>query len=70
MTPHHALSAVNRLFRDMMSLNVPLGEDQEQNNFQVDFINGITSGMPPHLFNLKVGAVIMLLRNLNQSAEL
>ncbi|GFS58644.1 ATP-dependent DNA helicase [Trichonephila inaurata madagascariensis] len=45
--------------------------EEQQNNFQVDFINGITSsGIPHHLFNLKVGAVIMLLRNLNPSAEL
>ncbi|GFX33358.1 ATP-dependent DNA helicase [Trichonephila clavipes] len=46
-------------------------DDEEQNNFQLDFINGITpSGMPLHVLNLKVGAVIMLLRNLNPSAGL
>ncbi|GFY47676.1 ATP-dependent DNA helicase [Trichonephila inaurata madagascariensis] len=46
-----------------------ISEDQEeQNNFQLDFINGITpSGMPPHVLNLKVEAIIMLLRNLNPS---
>ncbi|GFV33655.1 ATP-dependent DNA helicase [Trichonephila clavipes] len=46
-----------------------ISEDQEErNNFQLDFINGITSsGMPPHVLNLKVGAIIMLLRNLNPS---
>ncbi|GFV08867.1 ATP-dependent DNA helicase [Trichonephila clavipes] len=124
MTPHHALSAVDRLFRDLMGLDVPsggkvfgvdwrqilpvavhanriaivdicngtlkndctLGEDiveipkecfvsadsiisaghKKQNNFQLDFLNGITpSGMPLHVLNLKVGAVVMLLRNLN-----
>ncbi|GFW80475.1 ATP-dependent DNA helicase [Trichonephila clavipes] len=160
MTPHHALSAVDRLFRDLMGLDVPFGgkknsplwssfkqfslirnirtepreqdfaswllhlgngtlkndyqlaediveipeecvnedslkinepvlkrfpgqnatyfsadsiisEDQEQYNFKLDFINGITpSRMPPHVLNLKVGAVIMLLRNLNPSAGL
>ncbi|GFY34511.1 ATP-dependent DNA helicase [Trichonephila clavipes] len=38
-----------------------ISEDQEEkNNFQLDFINGITpSGMPPHVLNLKVGAVIL-----------
>ncbi|GBO40095.1 hypothetical protein AVEN_68650-1 [Araneus ventricosus] len=43
-------------------------EDQEeQNNFPLDFINTLPpSGMPPHELTLKVGAVIMLLRNLNR----
>ncbi|GBM45495.1 hypothetical protein AVEN_210227-1 [Araneus ventricosus] len=47
-------------------------EDQEeQNNFLLDFINALTpSGMPQHELNLKVGSVIMLLRNLNPSAGL
>ncbi|GFY42409.1 ATP-dependent DNA helicase [Trichonephila inaurata madagascariensis] len=41
-------------------------EDQEEeDNFQLDFINGMPSGMPPHVLNLKVGAFIMLLRSLN-----
>ncbi|GBM13249.1 hypothetical protein AVEN_126823-1 [Araneus ventricosus] len=49
-----------------------ISEDQEeQNNFPLDFINTLTpSGMPPHELNLKVGAAIMLLRNLNPSAGL
>ncbi|GBM40688.1 hypothetical protein AVEN_159662-1 [Araneus ventricosus] len=49
-----------------------ISEDQEeQNNFQLDFINALTpTRMPPHVLNLKVGAVIMLLRKLNQLAGL
>ncbi|GBN75704.1 hypothetical protein AVEN_214423-1 [Araneus ventricosus] len=46
-------------------------DQEEQNNFPLDFINTLTpSGMPPHERNLKVGAIIMLLRNLNPSAGL
>ncbi|GFV82387.1 ATP-dependent DNA helicase [Trichonephila clavipes] len=135
MIPHHALIAVDRLFRDLMGVDIPFGgkifvlggdwrqtlpdavhanrtaivetclknsplwssfkhfslirnmrtephkrifadsiisEDYgEQNSFQQDFLNGITpSGMQPHVLNLKLGAVIMLLRNLNPSAGL
>ncbi|GFV76528.1 ATP-dependent DNA helicase [Trichonephila clavipes] len=74
-------SIVEELFGSSLFVRVPsrnvtyfsvdsiIYEDQEeQNNFQVHFLNGITpSGMPPHVLNLKVGAIIMLLRNLNPS---
>ncbi len=41
-------------------------DDTEKKNFPVEFLNSITpSGMPCHKLKLKVGAIIMLLRNLN-----
>jgi len=41
-------------------------DDEERLNFPVEFLNTLTpSGMPPHELKLKVGAIVMLLRNLN-----
>ena len=41
-------------------------DEEEENNYPIEFLNLLTpSGMPPHTFNLKPGAIVMLLRNLD-----
>ena len=42
-----------------------VAEDDLQNAYPTDFLNSVTlSGMPPHSMTLKVGAPVILLRNL------
>ena len=41
-------------------------DEEKANNYQIEFLNSLTpSGMPPHTLNLKHGAMVMLLWNLD-----
>nr|CAI5826953.1 unnamed protein product [Callosobruchus analis] len=45
---------------------VETGDEGEHLNFTIEFLNSInSSGVPQHRLSLKVGTVVMLLRNLN-----
>lgn len=53
--------------REYLSVDTVVNEvDDYHEIVPIEFINGLTpSGMPPHRLRLKVGAVIMLLRNIS-----
>lgn len=44
---------------------------EEESQYNMEYINSITpSGMPPHKLNIKIGSIVMLLRNVNMSQGL
>ena len=46
--------------------DILMDDDEDRAQYQIEFLSGLTpSGMPPHRLSLKVGAVVMLLWNLN-----
>ena len=46
--------------------SVNCDDNEEAQNYPMEFLNSLTpSGMPPHCRNLKVGSIVMLLRNIS-----
>jgi ATP-dependent DNA helicase PIF1 len=48
------------------SIDTITGDEEEVSNFPTEFLNTLKiSGIPPHTLKLKVGAIIMLLKNID-----
>ena len=46
--------------------NIETDDEDERAQYPIEFLNSLTPcGMPPHSLNLKVGCIVMLLRNLD-----
>ena len=63
------LSRLNRLdSKEYLSIDTIVDDENEclQNFIPIEFVNSITpNGLPPHKLILKIGCIIILLRNLN-----
>ena len=50
----------------MSSDTIDDASDDDHQNYPIEFLHELTpSGMPVHKMNLKIGTIVMLLRNLN-----
>ncbi len=58
------LPGMEKVYTSVDEVECEDGEDVS--NYPTEFLNSLTpSGMPPHKLNLKIGAIVMLLRNLD-----
>ena len=64
---HEIIELMDGEKREYNSIDSVRCDDQdEQRNYPTEFLNSLTpSGMPPHNLILKVGAIVMVLRNLD-----
>ena len=48
------------------SIDTVTGDEEEIANFPTEFLNTLKiSGIPPHILKLKIGAIIILLKNID-----
>lgn len=66
------IASLNGQEIEYLSLDVHVSDDpNDHHNFPVEYLNlQQPSGMPPHSLKLKVGAVVMLLRNIERNSAL
>ena len=66
------MSRFNGEFHEYLSIDtLDTNDEEERHNYPTEFLNTLNlSGMPPHQLKLKIGIVVMLLRNLNSKKGL